>query len=347
LFPKGSRSLRKTIAKSSVAGIAERLLPHGLTQQGIVLALAGVLLLVFSLTLDNFFTAGNLLALLRSVSVLGILGIGMALTVIGRGIDLSIVSVMAFSTAWGLILIHDRVPPIAALLAAAGLAALIGLVNGVLIAYVEIPALFTTLAMGTVVAGFGRFKLVPYDYASMPAEPAWLAGIGGGYLGKIPTAIVAFAVVLAVAGVFLRYVKFSRFIYAIGDNPAAARITGIPVRRVILMQYVLASLVGLVAGVVMAGSVAGMNTRIVITTLVYDVILVVVIGGVGLSGGKGGVFNVLVGTILIGIFLNGMTIMNISYTAQNILKGILLLIAILIDSILNPRNEQTEQQGDI
>ena len=81
--------------------------------------------------------------------------------------------------------------------------------------------------------------------------------------------------------------------------------------------------------------------------MVYDVVLVVVLGGIGLSGGRGGVINVLIGTLLIGTMLNGMTIMDVSYSIQNIVKGVVLLIAILIDSILNPRNEETAQQGDI
>ena len=98
---------------------------------------------------------------------------------------------------------------------------------------------------------------------------------------------------------------------------------------------------------VLATAVDSMSTRVVNSTLVYDVILVAVIGGVGLSGGKGGVRNVVVGTLLIGILLNGMTIMDMPYTVQNIVKGLILLVAIIVDSILNPRDEQTAQQGDI
>ena len=114
-----------------------------------------------------------------------------------------------------------------------------------------------------------------------------------------------------------------------------------------VLQYVLAALVGLFAGIVMAASVNSMPTRIYNSTMVYDVVLVVVLGGIGLSGGRGGVLNVIIGTLLIGTLLNGMTIMDISYSLQNIIKGVVLLAAILIDSILNPRNEETAQQGDI
>jgi len=116
---------------------------------------------------------------------------------------------------------------------------------------------------------------------------------------------------------------------------------------VIVLQYVLAGLIGMFAGLVMAASVNSMPTRIYNSTMIYDVILVVVLGGIGLSGGRGGVVNVVIGTLLIGTLLNGMTILDVSYSAQNLIKGVVLLAAILIDSVINPRNEETAQQGDI
>jgi ribose transport system permease protein len=137
------------------------------------------------------------------------------------------------------------------------------------------------------------------------------------------------------------------YVYAVGDNPFGARTTGIPTRPVIVLQYVLAALIGAFAGMVMAASVNSMPTRIYNSTMIYDVILVVVLGGIGLSGGRGGVVNVVIGTLLIGTLLNGMTILDVSYSAQNLIKGVVLLAAILIDSFVNPRNEETAQQGDI
>ena len=97
----------------------------------------------------------------------------------------------------------------------------------------------------------------------------------------------------------------------------------------------------------MATAVDSMETRVARSNLVYDIILVVVIGGIGLSGGKGSVRNVLVGTMLIGVLLNGMTIMDVPYTLQNIVKSFILLAAIIVDAAMNPRDEQTSQQGDI
>jgi len=159
--------------------------------------------------------------------------------------------------------------------------------------------------------------------------------------------VVMFGVAAVAVALFLRQLRAGAFIYAIGDNPWAARATGLPTRPLIVLESGLRALAGVSAGIVMAASVNSMPTRIYNSTLIYDVVLVIVLGGIGLSGGRGGVLNVVVGTLLIGTMLNGMTIMDISYSVQNIIKGVVLLVAILIDSFLNPRNEETAQQGDI
>ena len=201
--------------------------------------------------------------------------------------------------------------------------------------------------MGTLIYGFGRYFLFALDVAYLPEAARPLLWLGQGMLLGVPVPIFIFAATCAAGALFLRYARSGRYVRAIGDNILAARITGIPVRPVIVQQYVMSAMVGYLAGIVTAASVASMNTRLALSTYVYDVILVVVLGGIGLSGGKGGIRNVIVGTLLIGILLNGMTIMDIQYTVQNVIKGGLLLTAIVIDTIVNPRDEQTAQQGDI
>jgi ribose transport system permease protein len=155
------------------------------------------------------------------------------------------------------------------------------------------------------------------------------------------------AVMALTVYLFLRYTKIGNFIYAIGDNLAASRISGISVRPMLVLQYVLSGGIAFVAGIITATSVEAMNTRIVNSNMIYDVIRFVLLGGVGLSGGRGNVRNVIVGTLLIGVLMNGMTIMDIQYTVQNVIKSLILLAAIVIDSVVNPRDEQTGQQGDI
>ncbi len=317
------------------------------TQERIVLAIAIVVFLLFAATLDHFLTSDNLLALLQSVSVLGILGVGMALVVIGRGIDLSLIATMAITTAWTLYLVGQGMAAPEAFALGVMLALVVGVINGVVIAYIEVPALFATLAMGSLVYGFGRSQLFDQDIVYLPDRVGWLAKVGRAHIGQVPAAVIFFAAVCIVGYLLLRHTKAGRFFYLMGDNYLAARITGIATRPMTVLQYALSSLIAYVAGIVTVAAVTSMNTRVVNSTLIYDVILVVVVGGVGLSGGKGGVRNVIVGTLLIGILLNGMTILDIQYTVQNLLKSAILLIAIVVDSFVNPRDEQTAQQGDI
>jgi ribose transport system permease protein len=317
------------------------------TQEEIVFLLAALMFCGFSLLLPGFLTVGNILSLVRSVSILGILGLGMALVVIGRGIDLAMVATMVVAVAWAMALSRTQMPLGVALALGAVFVIGIGTITGIIVAYAEIPAIFTTLAMGSIVYGIGRTFFFQIDVQNAPNGYSWFNFLGSGRVGGIPVIVLAFAAMALLMFAVLRETRFGRFVYATGDNPLAARITGIPTRVLTVAQYIASGLIAYFAGIVMAAAVSGMNTRIYNSTMIYDVLLVVVLGGIGLSGGRGGVRNVLVGTMLVGILLNGMTILDVGYTAQNLIKSIILLGAIVIDTLINPRDEQTAQQGDI
>ena len=318
-----------------------------LNQERIVFAITLLLFALFALALPRFLTVENVLTLVRSVSVLGILGVGMAIVVIGRGIDLAIVAIMAVSVAWTLDQSALGTPLPLAFLMGLGFALGCGLISGLLIAYAEVPSIFASLAMAAIIAGFGQFKLLTLGevYVTPASQP--LSWIGTGRVLGVPAPVICLAAIAAAAFFLLRATKIGRFIYAVGDNPRAAHVTGVPVRPVVVLQFVLSALTAFTAGLITATSVSSMNIRVIDSTLIYDIILVVVIGGIGLSGGKGGIRNVIVGTLLIGVLLNGMTILDMPYTEQNIIKSLILLAAIVLDALVNPRDEQTAQQGDI
>jgi ribose transport system permease protein len=318
-----------------------------LSQQVIVFAIFVVLFLGFAVFLPGFASAGNMLGLLQNVAILGILGLGMAVVVIGRGIDISMIAALAVLSGLVLQMVQNGYAPGTAFAAAIALVIAFGLVNGWLVAYAEVPSLFTTLASGLFLAGLGQVSFFQLDVVQWSTRLDAFGWLGqGGVLG-VPTPVIMFAVASLLVFGFLRYTRLGGYVYAIGDNPFGARTTGIPTRPVMLLQYVLAALIAAFAGIVMAASLNSMPTRVFNSTMIYDVILVVVLGGIGLTGGRGGVPNVIIGTLLIGTLLNGMTILDVSYSAQNLVKGVILLVAILIDSFLNPRNEETAQQGDI
>ena len=317
-----------------------------LSQERIVLALAILLFVIAALTLPGFVAPDNLISIVRSVSVLGILAVGMAIVIIGRGIDLSAVAIMAMSVAWYLEMLRAGTPDAVALPTALGGVLVIGLANGFLIAYADVPAIFATLASGAFVFGFVRSQLIPQDAIPVPAGH-WVEVLGGVRYGGVPVEVFIFAAIAFATFLFLRYTKWGRYVYYAGDNPVAARNVGIPVRPMLMLRYVLSALIAFIAGLLTAASLHWMNTRVVNSTLLYDIILVAVIGGIGLSGGKGGVRNVFFGAALIGIMTNVMTILDIQVLFQNLIKSTILLAAIIIDGLLNPRDEQTSQQGDI
>ena len=322
-------------------------------QELIILIVTVVIFSGFSVFLDKFFSAGNLLTLMRSVSILGILSIAMAVVVISKGIDLSLIATLAVGTALASVLSSGDVLPsidlpfIYAVLIGFIFTAILCAITGILVAYWDMASVFVTLAMAGVIYGLGRTLFIGDELNYLPEDAVWLEYMGRGQLFGVPMPIICFLSLAFLMHLVLTKTTFGKFVYSIGDSGLAARTAGVPVRPILVMIFIIAGLVAYFAGLLTAGAISSINTRMVSGSMIYDVLLVVVVGGIGLSGGKGGMHNVILGTLLIGTLLNGMVIMDISFIVQNLIKGIILLVAIMTDTILNPRDEQTTQQGDI
>ena len=322
-------------------------------QELIILIVTVVIFAGFSVFLDKFFSTGNLLTLMRSVSILGILSIAMAVVVISKGIDLSLIATLAVGTALASVLSSGDVLPsidlpfIYAVILGFIFTAILCAMTGILVAYWDMASVFVTLAMAGVIYGLGRTLFIRDELDYLPEDAAWLEYLGRGQLFGVPMPIICFLMLAIIMHLLLTKTTFGKFVYSIGDSGLAARTAGVPVRPILVMIFILAGTVAYFAGLLTAGAISSINTRMVAGSMIYDVLLVVVVGGIGLSGGKGGMHNVILGTLLIGTLLNGMVIMDISFIVQNLIKGIILLLAIMTDTILNPRDEQTTQQGDI
>lgn len=315
-------------------------------QEQVVGAITVALMILFGLLLPGFATEQNLLQLARSISILGILGLGMGLIVISRGIDLSEIALMACPWAIALTAIQNGLPSFAGLVLALALALGFGAVNGLVVAYVEAPALFVTLATTLGIYGLAYWIAPVYVVYANHVSPALLY-FGQASLMGVPMPIVVFAAAALVLHAFLSQTSFGRFIYAQGDNPEAARLSGVALRPLIVLEHVLVALFAWLAGLVWVGQTGSMQTNIVIVgTQVFDVILVVVLGGISLVGGRGGVLSVIVGCALIGTLLNAFTILDVNSEVQNIIRGAVLLAAIIIDNWLHPRDEETARQGE-
>ena len=261
---------------------------QSLNQERIVFGIAVLMFAVAAVALPGFFAHNNLVAIVRSISVLGILALGMSVVIIGRGIDLSMVAIMAMSVAWYLQLLGNGVADGQAMAMVLAGVLLIGLLNGFLVAYADVPAIFVPLASGSFVFGYVRSQLISTD--AVPVPPGhWIEALGRLRGLGLPIEVMLFAALSLLAYGFLRYTKWGRYVYFAGDNPVAARNAGIPVRPMLVLRCLLSALIAFVCGVLSAASLLSINTRVVNSTLLYDIILVAVIGGIGLSGGKGSV----------------------------------------------------------
>jgi len=214
-----------------------------------------------------------------------------------------------------------------------------------MIAFVEAPALFVTLAAGFVIYG-AAFWFAPAWVVYAPPDRPELLFLGAGRLLGVPMPIFVFAACALVVHLFLSRTSIGRFIYAQGDNTEAARLAGIPVRPLIVLEHVIVALLAWIAGLVWVGTTGSIQMAVVQGTYIFDVILVVVLGGISLVGGRGSVWSVLVGCVLIGTLLNAFTIMDVNSEVQNIIRGVVLLAAIILDNWLHPRDEETARQGD-
>jgi ribose transport system permease protein len=318
-----------------------------LPQEMIVAAVTLVLLLIFSVFINAFATIGNAISLLQRVAIVGILGAGMAIVVIGRGIDLSQIAVMAMSSGWALWLMTNGTSITVAILLSFAFALIVGLVNGYLTAFIEIPSLFGTLASGILFFGLGQYFLIESTMLTYLPPSEFFDFIGRGTILGIPVVLCIFAFILFIVHLFLSRTSIGRFIYACGDSSDSARLTGISVRTMVLLQFIISALICCIGGLVRASVVGQVDMRVFSSSLIFEVILVVVIGGVSLIGGRGSMWSVLCGTALIGTLLNGMTMLNFQNDLQDIIKGITLLGAIILDNRLHPRDEETARQGDM
>ena len=326
---------------SSAAGVR-----RDISQEQIVFGVGVLLIVVFALLVPGFLSVRNMLTIARSVSPLGVLALAMAIVVIARGLDLSLVAVTGVSTALALQAMQTG-STLEGILVGLAVVVAVGALNGMLVAFVEMPPLFTTLATGLFVYGISRVVWLGSLVTDLPENASLVRFLGSGLIGPLPVPVLAFGLLALAVHVLLTRTSLGRFIYAHGDNEEAAKLTGLGVRPLTVLEYTLCSVIGLVAGFMIAGTAGNLNIQIVTSSsLIYEVLAVVVIGGISLVGGRGGVPSVLAGTILIGVLVNGMILLDLNRNIQTIVMGLVLLAAIILDRQLHPRDEETARQGD-
>lgn len=310
-----------------------------------------VLMAVFAALEPRFLSPLNLFNVMRQVSIVGLLAIGMTFVILTRGIDLSVGSLLALtgliaaavakggfesrfalgSTAeaagygWGL-----------ALLAALAVGTAAGFVQGVAITKLKVPPFVVTLG------GMSAFRGLALLFAGGGPVSGFDAGYrwwGQGYIGPVPVPVILFLVLAVLAHAVLRYTRYGREIYAIGGNPEAARLSGLKVDRITLSVYMLIGCMAGLGGFVLS---ARLNSAEAVAGLTYELTVIagVVIGGTSLFGGVGTIFGTVIGTLLIGVLLNGLVLNNVSSYVQQVIIGVIIVLAVAFDTFAKSRRRR-------
>ncbi len=286
------------------------------------------LCLVAGFLSDAFLTFNNLMNVARQVSITAIIAAGMTLIILIAGIDLSVGSVLAFSGAIAAGMLSAHVPLVVVILATLVVGLLFGLINGVFVTRWGIPSFITTLAL--MVIARGMTLVYTKGYPLVVSDEAFRY-IGNGKLLGIPLPIIIMLIVFALMYWVLNYTSFGRYIYAIGGNEEASRLSGIPVRTIKMLVFGIGGMLSALSAIIYTSRLMSAQPTAG-TGIELDAIAAVIIGGTSLAGGKGGVIGTLFGALIMGILDNVLNLMNVSPFYQSIAKGLVILIAVLVDS---------------
>ncbi len=304
------------------------------------------IIIVFSILSPNYFTVSNFLIMSSHVAIYGILAIGMLLVILSGGIDLSVGSILAFcGVVAGYLMQGAEIqvlgvilyPPVwGVVILTCLLGALVGALNGVLIAFFKVPAFVATLGVMYMARGVALLMTSGLTYNNLSGR-AELGNTGFDWLGfnrlfGVPISVLILASIALIAGVMLSRSAFGRWLYAAGGNARAADLSGVPVRRVQITVYTLSGILSAIAGLVLssqltsAGPTAG-------TTYELTAIAAVVIGGAALTGGRGTVRGTMLGAFVIGFLSDGLVIIGVSSYWQTVFTGAVIVLAVLLNSI--------------
>ncbi|MFV0407957.1 MAG: ABC transporter permease [Propioniciclava sp.] len=309
-------------------------------------AIVGILLLLIVLlsvmTQGTFLRPQNLINVIVQISAIGIIATGMTFVIIIEGIDLSVGSVIALAAVVSASLAQVvgasnamypgfQVPVIVAILGGLLVGAAAGAVNGFLVTRFRLAPFIATLGMMTAASGLASIYTGGRPVSNLKDGFNWL---GQGSIVGIPVPIVVFAIVAALGHIVLNFTRFGRHTYAVGGNIQAARVSGINIDRVKFTIFAVTGMLAGLAGMMLAGRI-GSGQPTLGTGIELDVIAATVIGGTSFTGGVGTIWGTVVGALIIGIINNGLDLMDVSPFWQKVVKGVIIVLAIIIDEMKN------------
>jgi len=299
-------------------------------EMGMLIALA-ILCVVLAFLSPAFLTYDNIMNIIRQISITAIIAVGSFLVIVTGGIDLSVGPLAALTgVTSALFIIRFGFPIVAGILIALVVGAVFGLLNGLMVTYGKLPAFIATLATMQIAKGL---SFVISGGVPISGFPASFGFIGRGYLGILPwPVILLFAVYLIMFDVVSR-TKFGTHVFAIGGNEEAAYLSGIKIRKNKIIVYILGGIFAAIAGVILASRLNSGSPNVG-ANFVFDAVTAVVLGGTSMAGGEGKLTGVLLGSIFVGVLLNGMSLMSVDAYLQMVVQGVVLAAAMLLQTIV-------------
>jgi ribose transport system permease protein len=303
--------------------------------RGSLIQLAGMLpvliliCILFAVLTPNFLTENNIINVVRHASINIVLAAGMTFVILTGGIDLSVGSVLGLTAVIAVVV--SLVPSLSwAAIPAALLAGLvIGVLTGMIVAYLGLPPFIVTLGTYTAIRGAAYLAAGGTTVINSQINFAW---IGNGYLGPVPWLVIIALITIAVSAFILHGTVLGVHVYAVGGNAQAARLTGIPVPFVLIFVYGVSGLLSGLGGAMSASRLYSAQGQLGIG-YELDAIAAVILGGTSFSGGIGNVFGTLVGALIIAVLNNGLTLLNVSFYWQLVIKGAVIVLAVTLDKL--------------
>jgi ribose/xylose/arabinose/galactoside ABC-type transport system permease subunit len=299
-----------------------------LARQGILVAFV-LFMVVFAIANQRFLAIDNISGVIRSSAILGVMALGVTFVVIGGNLDLSVGSMMSFSTIVVLDL-HDKLGPTLAIPAMFGLTLLLGAFIGILVGYLKLNSLIVTLGMLSAIHGLTLMWSGGKNMDIADKEATWFSVFGQGDIAGIPVPILIFALLAGALSLVLGRTPFGRKVYAVGGNGVAATFSGVPRARVVFFTYLISAFCVATAGLIQASrSLGSQNT--VGQGMELEVLAAVILGGASLLGGSGTVFKTVIGVLILGFIQNGLLLVGLEFYAQYIVTWIIIILAVWLD----------------
>lgn len=330
----------KPVSSESVVERRKKVEMVGFFEKYGVLLFLVALIVIFTLYNPMFLSARNIKNILTEVSIYGIIGVGMTYVILTGGIDLAVGSLLAFAAISGAFLMQALggdffMGWLVAMLAACAVGTMAGYLHGKVVTRFGVPAFIVTLGGLTVWRGA---TLIVNDGAPVSGFNEAFRWWGRGDVLGVPVPVLVFLVVALVGYIALRYTRYGRQVYAVGGNPEAARLSGLSVQSVVLSVYVITGFLAGLAGFLLSARL-GSAEAVAGTGYELRIIASVVIGGTSLFGGLGGVGGTIVGALLIGVLINGLVIMNVSAYYQQVVIGVIIVLAVGFDTYAKSKSK--------